>query len=77
MEPWLSPAGETLGRWMAHVEEWMRDGKKGGGPPGTRQTGKYEASPREREYVALRAWYLLRPEVYCASRFNFHVLMST
>ncbi|KIM44571.1 glycoside hydrolase family 47 protein [Hebeloma cylindrosporum] len=63
MEPWLSPTGETLGRWMAHVAEWEKNGKKGDGPPGTKQTVKYEASPSEREYVALRAWYLLKPEV--------------
>lgn len=66
MKPWLSPTGKTVGQWTAHVEEWERNGKKGDGPPGTKQTGQYEASPGEREYVALRAWYLLRPEVYCA-----------
>lgn len=38
MVPWLSPTGEMLGRWMAHVEEWERSGKKGDGPPGTKQT---------------------------------------
>ncbi|KAJ3517736.1 hypothetical protein NLJ89_g293 [Agrocybe chaxingu] len=63
MEAWLGPEGEQFGRWMQHVEEWEARGKKGTGPPGTKQSEKYESSVQEREYVPLRPWYLLKAEL--------------
>ncbi|KAF8967669.1 glycoside hydrolase [Flammula alnicola] len=63
MKAWLSPEGELLGRWMTHVEEWEKLGKKGTGPPGTSQTEQHAPSLEDREYTLLRPQYLLKPEL--------------
>jgi len=70
MEAWLDEEGEPMGRWMAHFEEWEKSGKKGNGPPGTKQYEETVSAVTDREYIALRPWYLLRPEV---RSFPFHL----
>ncbi|KAF4610815.1 hypothetical protein D9613_006916 [Agrocybe pediades] len=63
MEAWLDEEGEPMGRWMSHFEEWEKSGKKGNGPPGTKQSEETVPAVTEREYVPLKPWYLLRPEL--------------
>ncbi|KAF8159589.1 glycoside hydrolase family 47 protein [Crassisporium funariophilum] len=63
MDAWRGPEGEEKGRWMDHVDEWEKKGKKGNGPPGTKESEVYESRAEEREYVPLRAWYLLKSEL--------------
>ena len=68
-----------VGRWMELVEEWEKNGKKGNGPPGTRENEIYvtSAAARERDYVLLRTGYSLNSEVslfsflYLGTWFNF------
>lgn len=54
-----------VGLWMDLVEEWEKNGKKGNGPPGTRENEVYvmSAAAGDRDYVLLRPGYALNPEV--------------
>lgn len=57
---------EKAGLWVTQIEEWEKKGKKGGVPPGVPAPGQRverEEDPRKRGYQAMRAEYLLRPEV--------------
>jgi len=60
-------------RWMEFVEEWEKQGKKGNGPPGTREDEVYKTSTAagDRDYVLLKTGYALNPEVsFFASLFQ-------
>ena len=47
---------EEGGRWMEFVEEWEKKGKKGSGPPGTREDEVYVTSTTtgDGDYVLLK-----------------------
>ncbi|RDB20921.1 Endoplasmic reticulum mannosyl-oligosaccharide 1,2-alpha-mannosidase [Hypsizygus marmoreus] len=69
MERWKE--GDAAGKWMRHVEEWDKGGRRGGKPPGVRE-GKTKASGR-REYSFQKMSYLLRPEAVE----SFYILWKT
>ncbi|KAF9453575.1 glycoside hydrolase family 47 protein [Macrolepiota fuliginosa MF-IS2] len=58
---------EKEGLWVTQVEKWVKEGRRGGVPPGVPGPGQStervgEDDPDKREYRALKEEYLLRPE---------------
>lgn len=68
----LAAEKEKEGLWVTQVEKWVKEGRKGGVPPGVPAPGQRaervaEDDWKKREYRAMRAEYLLRPEVRFSS----------
>jgi mannosyl-oligosaccharide alpha-1,2-mannosidase len=60
MDKW--PGGGHAGRWIEHVEEWEKEGRPGGAPPGLQEVPTEKEA--DRDYIIHKPSYLLRPEVY-------------
>jgi len=68
MDRW---ADNAEGRWMTHVEQWEKEGRLDGVPPGLREVPP--AKKEDWEYVHQKSTYLLRPETVE----SFYILWKT
>lgn len=50
-------------KWLEEVESWEEQGRPGGVPPGLAETPAIPGTGTQKDYIAVKPGYLLRPEV--------------